>query len=107
MAYAAETWITTIENNIQTNYVMYVESYVNFVFCKKQVLKNLKDDSSLQQRERDARKYEFLKLLRCIKDDLLSVGGETYLTKDPDNCIWIDANKSLVLPNKTFARDSL
>src|SRR5947209_14051462 len=57
--YTAVSWFTAITNNIQVNYVNYVEAYVNHCFNKSNFIEDVKADISLDQKTKDAKKRAF------------------------------------------------
>jgi transposase len=92
--YNAVSILTMIENNIKQHYVEYVERYVNVAFENDKTFENTKD------------KYAFLRILRNIKNDLLSI---TKTLKSPQEYHkWIEEHKCFVLPQKSsFEKDSI
>ena len=105
--YAATSWITMIENNIKSQYVMYVETYVNFFFRKKAYLEKLKQ-LKLSTEHREKLKRQFLTRLRKVKNGLLDVEPNDHKIHDTQDHNWISSRKVVVLPNKTtFLKNSI
>lgn len=105
--YIAITWMTAIENNIKSNYVTYVETYVNFHYDKNLFLTNLKQDKSTDKQTKDKLKREFIKRLRSIKQDILNVGDESKTCLNEEDKTFVDESKRVCLPNKSIYEKDL
>ena len=94
--YMTETILTCYENNIKQHFIEYLERYINVIYNKKESLKN---------KNKEEVKH-FCKYLRNIKTDILNVKDSNFVSDDNFHA-WIKKQKSLILPKKTFAKDSV
>ena len=103
--YAARQMVTGLENNIKTQYVEYVESYVN-AHWEKQFLVDKIRRVYKTKKSRDTAIYKLTTMLRKIKNDMLNVSDN--FTSSEHYWDWIRKHKKIVLPSKdVYERDSL
>jgi hypothetical protein len=96
--YAAESWITMIENNIKQHYVDYVKRYVNFHLNKYEKMKNI-DSMDISTTEKKNMKETLVRRLDKVSKYLLELEHSEKMQKHPDYD-WICKHKTIVLPNK-------
>ena len=96
--YLKEDVITMYENNIQLQYVEYVERFVNVVWKKKIIVDKIRKLGKTKI-ERETRVRTLCVELRKIKNDLLNVDGKPYQSS-PHYHNWITEQKQNILPRK-------
>jgi hypothetical protein len=103
--YLADDIITMYKNNIQLHYVEYVERFVNVYWKKKYIVDKIKR-LNLTKKEKDNRINKLCSQLRKIKNDILNVETNEYKSQSVYHS-WINNVKQYIIPNKTFAKNSI
>ena len=104
--YAALQIVTVFENNIQANFVGYVESFVNAAWQKDDLIDRIRKRCATKK-DREAAIRKLTSTLRKIKTDLLNVASEP-LVSHPSYHAWIRSTKPFALPDKSrFEKDSI
>jgi len=105
LEYLTISLITMYENNIKLHYVEYVERYINVVWKKKDIIRQIKEehfDTTIQTNLIN----EFCRQLRKIKLDVLDV-SHNYKSDEKYHC-WIKGVKPYITPNKEkYQKDNL
>jgi hypothetical protein len=102
--YAAESWMTMIENNIKQHFTDYVEKYVNFHLNKKETLEHI-DTLKINKTEKDKLKEAMAKRCRTVMKYLLQLEQTEKMLNHPDY-EWISVHKSIVLPDKQVYQEN-
>ena len=97
--------LTMYENNIKLKYSKYVERYVNVMWKKKFFIDIIKR-MYITPKEKTRRIYQLTQQLKKIKNDLLTV-EDTQLTSFSFYHEWIIHQRTLIRPNKVFAKNNL
>lgn len=95
--------LTMYENNIKNHFVEYVERYVNVVWKKKFIVSKIRK-MNIAKKEKDAKINKLCNQLRKIKNDLLNVETTQYKSHSSYHT-WINQQKQLVIPVKTFKKN--
>jgi hypothetical protein len=103
--YLADDIITMYKNNIQLNCVEYVERFVNECWKKKYIINKIKK-LNFTKKEKDNRINKLCSQLRKIKNDILNVETNEYKSHHMYHN-WINNVKQYIIPNKTFAKNSI
>jgi len=103
--YLADDIITMYKNNIQLHYVEYVERFVNVCWKKKYIIDKIRR-LNFTKKEKDNRINKLCSQLRKIKNDILNVEINDYKSHHKYHN-WINNVKQYIIPNKTFAKNSI
>ena len=103
--YAARQIVTVFNTNIKQHFVEYVESYVNAIWQRDFLIEKIKKIKKTKT-ARDESIRKLTRTLRKIKNDLLDVDGSA-IQSHASYHDWIRIHKTIVLPQKTFQKDSL
>jgi len=95
--------LTMYGNNIKLHYVEYVERYVNVVWKKSFLVGKIRK-MNITKKDKDARINKLCNQLRKIKNDLLNVETVKYKSHISYHT-WIDAQKQIIIPVKTFKKN--
>jgi hypothetical protein len=103
LKYLATDIVTMYENNIKQHYVEYVQSYINFIWKKKETINKIREDH-----KEDSKKLvqAFCRELSKLKKDILS-NDSKYKSSEKYHS-WINEVKKSITPNKEkYEQDSL
>jgi hypothetical protein len=103
--YLTDDIITMYKNNIQLHYVEYVERFVNVCWKKKYIINKIRR-LNFTKKEKDNRINKLCSQLRKIKNDILNVETCEYKSHSVYHP-WIHNVKQYIIPNKTFAKNSI
>ena len=95
--------LTMYGNNIKLHYVEYVERYVNVVWKKSFLVIKIRRMNTTKK-DKDSRINKLCNQLRKIKNDLLNVETVKYKSHISYHT-WIDAQKQIIIPVKTFKKN--
>ncbi len=105
LEYLTISLMTMYENNIKMHYVEYVERYINVVWKKKDIIRQIKEeytDTTIQTNLIN----EFCRQLRKLKLDILDVSN--VYKSDEKYHSWIKEVKAYITPNKQkYQKDNL
>ena len=105
LEYLTISLITMYENNIKLHYIEYVERYINVVWKKKDIIRQIKEeytDTTIQTNLIN----EFCRQLRKLKLDILDVSN--VYKSDEKYHSWIKEVKAYITPNKQkYQKDNL
>jgi len=97
--------LTMYENNIKLHYSKYVERYVNIMWKKKFFIDKIRR-MNITSKEKTSRIYQLTHQLKKIKNDLLTV-EDTKMKSFGFYHEWIIKQRTLIRPNKVFAKNNL
>jgi len=98
--------LTMYENNIKQHYIEYVERYVNVVWERKFMIKQIRKIKKTKK-DRDSSIRKLNTQLRKIKNDLLNIENTNYKSNSFYHK-WIKQQHKLVIPNKDkFRKNNL
>ncbi len=97
LEYLTISLMTMYENNIKIHYVEYVERYINVVWKKKDIIRQIKEEHSDKTIQTNLIN-EFCRQLRKIKLDILDVSNQ--YKSDEKYHSWIKEVKAYITPNK-------
>ena len=98
--------LTMYENNIKLNYIEYVERYVNIIWEKKFITKQIRKIKK-KKKDKDTAVRKLHSQLRKIKNDLLNIENSKYKSNSIYHQ-WIKNQHVLVVPNKQeFKKDNI
>jgi hypothetical protein len=105
LEYLTISLMTMYENNIKIHYVEYVERYINVVWKKKDIIRQIKEEHSDKTIQTNLIN-EFCRQLRKIKLDILDVSNQ--YKSDEKYHSWIKEVKAYITPNKDkYQKDNL
>ena len=105
LEYLTISLMTMYENNIKMHYVEYVERYINVVWKKKDIIRQIKEEHSDTTIQTNLIN-EFCRQLRKIKLDILDVSNQ--YKSDEKYHSWIKEVKAYITPNKDkYQKDNL
>ena len=103
--YLADDIITVYKNNIQLHYIEYVERFVNICWKKKYIIDKIRR-LNITKKEKNNRINKLCSQLRHIKNDIINVETTKYKSHHTYHN-WINDIKKHIIPNKSFAKDSI
>ena len=105
LEYLTISLITMYENNIKLHYVEYVERYINVVWKKKDMIRQIKEEH-IDKGIQTSLINEFCRQLRKIKLDVLDISND--YKSDEKYHSWIKEIKAYITPNKDkYQKDNL
>ena len=98
--------LTMYENNIKLHYIEYIERYVNVVWERKFMTKQIRKIKKTKK-ERETTINQLYSQLRKIKNDLLNIENTNYKSNSYYHT-WIKEQHKLIVPNKNkFRKNNL
>jgi len=92
--------LKSFKQNVTSNYVKYVERFVNVCFKKKQKLEAIEDSKKDSKEVKKNKKNTLINNLRKIKNDLLKIENEKFESTDKVAMRFVRQYKHCVLPQK-------
>ncbi len=92
--------LKSFKQNVTSNYVKYVERFVNVYFKKKEKLQSIEDSKKDSKEVKKNKKNTLITNLRKIKNDLLSIENEKLECTDKVAMRFVRQYKHCVLPQK-------
>jgi len=92
--------LKSFKQNVTSNYVKYVERFVNVCFKKKEKLQSIEDNKKYSKEVKKDKKNTLITNLRKIKNDLLSIENEKLECTDKVAMRFVRKHKHCVLPQK-------
>ncbi len=101
--YLTNDILTMYENNIKLHFVEYIERYVNVVWKKTFIISKIRK-MNITKKEKDEKINKLCNQLRKIKNDLLNIESTQYKSHISYHA-WINQQKQIILPVKTFKKN--